>query len=248
VLAYEARRLIRASGEHVFAHLAQPEHLPRYAAPLWMTADTVEKRGNTHVLSLHGYFIGLPVESVQRIVLRAPAAVDFTQTRGTLRAFSARCTLGSVEDGTEILFRVEADPVHQAVAGRDPEGEPHRGAVRVVLDPPRRVAGDVDPLAVLQAEGLVADPDILRAARHELVDLLLRAVAVEGTPGVVGRQAARNDAKSQRKTSTLDVIAIHHEDAKPSVELREPPRAEITLMAGWLGLEHVRYVRGSGAS
>ena len=110
MLAYEARRLIRASGEHVFAHLAQPEHLPRYAAPLWMTADTVEKRGNTHVLSLHGYFIGLPVESVQRIVLRAPAAVDFTQTRGTLRAFSARCTLGSVEDGTEILFRVEADP------------------------------------------------------------------------------------------------------------------------------------------
>ncbi len=110
MLAYEARRLIRASGEHVFAHLAQPEHLPRYAAPLWMTADAVEKRGNTHVLALHGYFIGLPVESVQRIVLRAPAAVDFTQTRGTLRAFSARCTFESVEDGTEVLFRVEADP------------------------------------------------------------------------------------------------------------------------------------------
>lgn len=102
--------MIRASCEHVFAHLAQPEHLPRYAAPLWMTADAVEKRGNTHVLALRGYFIGLPVESVQRIVVRQPASVEITQIRGTLRAFSGRLALVSVEDGTEILFRVEADP------------------------------------------------------------------------------------------------------------------------------------------
>ncbi len=102
--------MIRASCEHVFAYLAHPEHLPRYATPLWMAADAVEKRGSAHILALRGYFIGLPVESVQRIVLRPPSSVEFTQIRGTLRAFSGRCTLRSVEDGTEIVYRIEVDP------------------------------------------------------------------------------------------------------------------------------------------
>ncbi len=101
--------MIRASCDRVFAYLAHPEHLPRFGAPLWMAADAVEKRGNTHVVALRGYFIGLPVESVQRAVLRPPSSVGLSQIRGTLRAFSGRFTLQSVEEGSEILYRVEAD-------------------------------------------------------------------------------------------------------------------------------------------
>jgi hypothetical protein len=102
--------VIRAAPEHVYSFLARPEHLPRYAAPLWMAADAPEKRGAAQVVALRGYFAGLPVESVQRVALDPGASVDLTQVRGTLRAFAARCTLQGVEAGTEVVYRVEADP------------------------------------------------------------------------------------------------------------------------------------------
>jgi len=57
------------------------------------------------------------------------------------------------------------------------------------------------------------------------------------------RLAARIDAKAQRATATLDVIAVHYEDTKPSIELRDALRAEIALLSRWLGLERVRYRR-----
>ncbi len=102
--------MIRASPERIFAHLAHGEHLPRYAAPLWMVAEPAEKRGGTQVVTLRGYFAGLPVESVQRVLLRPPTSAEFIQIRGTLRALRGRCTLRSVEDGTELLYHLEADP------------------------------------------------------------------------------------------------------------------------------------------
>jgi len=110
VLVVEARRLVRASAEHVFNHLVPPDQMARYGAPMWMIADAVEKRGASQVVALRGYFIGLPVECVARVVLRAPASLEFVQILGTLRAFSGRCTLRSVEDGTEVLYRLEVDP------------------------------------------------------------------------------------------------------------------------------------------
>lgn len=102
--------MIRASPERVFAHIAHPEHLPRYASPLWMSADLGEKRGGVQVVSLRGYFAGLPIESVQRIVLRPPSSAEFSQIYGTLRGLSGRYTLRSLEDGTEVACRLEADP------------------------------------------------------------------------------------------------------------------------------------------
>jgi Polyketide cyclase / dehydrase and lipid transport len=102
--------VIRASPERVFAHIAHPEHLPRYAAPLWMSADLGEKRGGVQIVSLRGYFAGLPVESVQRVVVRPPSSAEFSQIYGTLRALSGRYTLRSAEDGTEVVCRLEADP------------------------------------------------------------------------------------------------------------------------------------------
>jgi hypothetical protein len=62
------------------------------------------------MITLTGYFIGLPVESVLRIALRPPHAMEFTQVRGTLRALAGQCSLRAVEDGTEVHYRLEADP------------------------------------------------------------------------------------------------------------------------------------------
>jgi Polyketide cyclase / dehydrase and lipid transport len=109
-LAVEARRIIRASPDRVFAHIGRIESLPRYGAPLWMAAEPVEKRRSAVVVTLTGYFAGLPVESVLRVSLRSPHTLEFKQVRGTLRALSGQCSLTAVEDGTEVRYRLEADP------------------------------------------------------------------------------------------------------------------------------------------
>ncbi|GAC1423580.1 MAG: winged helix-turn-helix domain-containing protein [Candidatus Velthaea sp.] len=57
------------------------------------------------------------------------------------------------------------------------------------------------------------------------------------------RIAARIDAKAQRARSTLDVIAVHYEDATPSIEVRDALAAEIEQLAAWLDLERVSYIR-----
>ena len=82
----------------------------RYGTPLWMIADVGEKRGAAYVVTLQGYFVGLPCESVQRVLLRPPTSLEFIQIRGTLRAFSGRCTLAGAEEGTELVYHLEADP------------------------------------------------------------------------------------------------------------------------------------------
>lgn len=107
---YEARRIVRASPEHVFSHIARAEHLPRYGGPLWMTADPGERRGVEHVVTARGYFAGLPVEAVVRAVVRPPRSVELAQLYGTLRTWRAVFTVRAVEDGSEISYRVEADP------------------------------------------------------------------------------------------------------------------------------------------
>ena len=100
---------MHAAPDRVFTHIGRIEHLPRYGAPLWMTAESVEKRRNAQVVALTGYLIGLPIESVQRVTLRPPTAVEFKQVRGTLRMFNGQCSLAGVEDGTEVRYRLEVD-------------------------------------------------------------------------------------------------------------------------------------------
>ena len=106
----EARRVIRATPDRIFSHLGRMDHFPRYGAPLWMTAEAGERRRAAHVVTLTGYLIGLPVESVQRVVLRPPHALEFKQIRGTLRALSGQCSLRAVEDGTEVVLHLDLDP------------------------------------------------------------------------------------------------------------------------------------------
>jgi hypothetical protein len=84
--------------------------LPRYAAPLWLTADVDERRGGEPTVTLRGYFAGLPVEAVMRTTARAPNGVDVTQVRGTLRGFSQRFTVESGDEATLLGCRVAADP------------------------------------------------------------------------------------------------------------------------------------------
>jgi len=74
-----------------------------------MAAEPVEKRRSAHLIALTGYFVGLPVESVVRVVLHPPHSMEFKQVRGTLRTLSGHCTLRAVEEGTEVQYRLEAD-------------------------------------------------------------------------------------------------------------------------------------------
>jgi len=94
----------------VFAYVAHPEHLPRYGGPLWLAADLEDRRGGEPLITLRGYFAGLPVEAVIRFASRAPHSIDITQVRGTLRGFSQRVTVESGDEGTVLSCRVEADP------------------------------------------------------------------------------------------------------------------------------------------
>lgn len=75
-----------------------------------MAAEPGEKRRSAHTITLTGYFIGLPVESVLRIALRPPHAMEFAQVRGTLRALAGQWSLRAVDDGTEVYYRLQADP------------------------------------------------------------------------------------------------------------------------------------------
>ncbi len=102
--------MLRASPDHVFSHIARPEHFPRYAGPLWLTADPGERRGAEQTVSLQGYFAGLPVDAVVRVTVRSPRSVEFVQVYGTLRVFRGTLTVRATEDGAELTYRVEADP------------------------------------------------------------------------------------------------------------------------------------------
>ena len=106
----EAHRLLRASREHVFAFLAHPEHLPRYGGPLWLSGDLEDRRGGEPLITLRGYFAGLPVEAVVRTAARAPHSLEITQVRGTLRGLSQRFKIETDEEGALLTCRVEVDP------------------------------------------------------------------------------------------------------------------------------------------
>lgn len=107
----------------MFAFLAHPEHLPRYGGPLWLSGDLEDRRGadarasrgpvpagGEPLITLRGYFAGLPVEAVVRTAARAPHSLEITQVRGTLRGFSQWFKIETDEDGAVLTCRVEADP------------------------------------------------------------------------------------------------------------------------------------------
>jgi uncharacterized protein YcaQ len=54
------------------------------------------------------------------------------------------------------------------------------------------------------------------------------------------RLAARVDAKARRDTGVLEIIAIHYEDGKPALELRDALATSLDELAAWLGLARAK--------
>jgi uncharacterized protein YcaQ len=54
---------------------------------------------------------------------------------------------------------------------------------------------------------------------------------------------ARLDLKADRATSTLKVLAAHHEPGIEPKEVVEPLSAELSELARWLGLEHIAVIK-----
>ncbi|HEX4834890.1 MAG TPA: SRPBCC family protein, partial [bacterium] len=209
----EARRVIRASCEHVFAYLARVEHLPRYGAPLWMAADAVEKRGTTQVIALSGYFAGLPVESVQRVSLRPPTMLEVSQVRGTLRTFSGRCTLQSGEDGTEVLYRLEVDPAIPMVT--------EDSARQFLVQYLGRLLDRIKLAAERKAPGRRA-PET--AATATAIPVLLDEDDRDAEPGET--ELARPTGREEHPEGPSGPDAAARTDAGEPVHAAPPPRAE----------------------
>ncbi len=54
------------------------------------------------------------------------------------------------------------------------------------------------------------------------------------------RLAARVDAKARRADGVLDVLAIHYEDARPAIGVRDGLRTALDALRAWLGLAELR--------
>ncbi|MDR7521365.1 MAG: SRPBCC family protein [Armatimonadota bacterium] len=104
----EGHRLIRAPLQRVWQLLSRLESYPRYAS-LWLTADLLERSQRSALVEFRGFFGGLPVTSVQRVVMRPPGRIEFRQVRGTLRALSGVYALKDVEGETDLTVRMAAD-------------------------------------------------------------------------------------------------------------------------------------------
>jgi polyketide cyclase/dehydrase/lipid transport protein len=205
----EARRVIRATPDRIFSHLGRMDHFPRYGAPLWMTAEAGERRRAAHIVTLTGYLIGLPVESVQRVVLRPPHALEFKQIRGTLRALSGQCSLRAVEDGTEVGFRLDLDPGISMISD---------GAVQQFFV--QFVEGFLDRIK-MAAERRAPARKMGREATSESADLDADEEERAATNGAAGTAAAGEDFEE----SSLEAVhgAPHDAAAAPGGDSPAPP-------------------------
>jgi hypothetical protein len=105
----EGHRLIRAPLHRVWQLLSRLESHPRYAT-LWLTADLLERSQAHAIVEFRGFFGGLPITSVQRLVLRPPGRIEFKQIRGTLRGLSGAYVLKDAHGETDLIAQVAADP------------------------------------------------------------------------------------------------------------------------------------------
>lgn len=104
----ERQRAIRASQLRVYQLLSRVEGHPRFA-DLWLAADILDHGGGQVVAEFRGYFAGLPVDSVQRLLLRPPARVEFRQVRGTLKALRGEYVVEREGAGARLTARMEVE-------------------------------------------------------------------------------------------------------------------------------------------
>lgn len=121
---HEGHRLIRAPVQRVWQLLSRLESHPRYVET-WLSADILERSQASALVEFRGSFGGLPITSVQRVVLRPPGRIEFRQLRGTLRALSGAYLLREADDDTALTVSLLVDPgivlfsdesVHQILA------------------------------------------------------------------------------------------------------------------------------------
>jgi hypothetical protein len=104
----EGRRVIRAPVQKVFPIIGRLEGQPRVTG-LWLSADVLDRRPGQLTVHYRGYFAGVPLESVQRVMLQPPHRVEFRQTRGGLRSLQGDYALEPADGETELTMSVEAD-------------------------------------------------------------------------------------------------------------------------------------------
>jgi uncharacterized membrane protein len=104
----EGRRQIHAPVQKIWQLLSRLEAHPRYAG-LWMSADLLERSQAAAVVEFRGFFGGLPVTSVQRIVLRPPGRIEFRQVRGTLRDLSGAYVFRDADGETDLAIEMAVD-------------------------------------------------------------------------------------------------------------------------------------------
>lgn len=106
---HEGGRLIRAPVQRVWQILSRLESHPRYAET-WLSADILERSQASALVEFRGSFGGLPITSVQRVVLKPPGRIEFRQIRGTLRVLSGAYLLREEDGDTALTVSLMVDP------------------------------------------------------------------------------------------------------------------------------------------
>jgi hypothetical protein len=104
----EGRCIMRAPVQKVFQLISRLDSSPRVTG-LWLTADLVDRKPTALTVQYHGYFAGIPVESLQRATLHPPHRIDFRQTRGGLKSFRGQYLLKAIDGDTEVSLALEAE-------------------------------------------------------------------------------------------------------------------------------------------
>jgi uncharacterized protein YndB with AHSA1/START domain len=104
----EATRRIRAPAQRVWHLLSRLESHPRYAT-LWFAADVLERSPGSALVEFRGFFGGLPLTSVQRLALRAPARIEFRQVRGELRELTGAYILKDAGGEVDLTIQIVVD-------------------------------------------------------------------------------------------------------------------------------------------
>jgi len=194
----ERQRAIRAPQQRVYQLLSRVEGHPRFA-DLWLAADVLEHGGGQVVAEFRGYFAGLPVDSVQRLMLRPPARLEFRQLRGTLKSLRGEYLIERDGAGTRLTARMEVEAGIPLL-----EGE----AVRTVLTN-----------ALTRLVGKVKD-----AAERDLPRLVARRPGAAG-PGAAASPRVPVDGEEGPPEETLDVQDGGVEAPRPDLA---PPETSTT--------------------
>ena len=107
-VSMEGHRRIRAPMQRVWHVLSRLEAHPRYVT-LWFAADVLERSPASALVEFRGFFGGLPLTSVQRLTLKAPARMEFRQVRGELRDLTGAYLLKDVEGDTDLVCQLAVD-------------------------------------------------------------------------------------------------------------------------------------------